>query len=145
MNYSCPSNAEETQRLSGTFAATVVFTGQEPTHAALEEAAALSLDLQLQIQVVIPCVVPYPLPIHRPRVEPAFRYRKCISMCQQTSANVAVHLVLCRDTKRCLKDYLPPRSMVFIGEPTQFWKCLALRGLAREIRAWGHEVQLIAH
>ncbi len=66
-------------------AVTVVFTTVAATLEALREAGRTRAQLRARIRILVPSVVPYPLDLDRPRVDPLFRLRHFRTLCDQHS------------------------------------------------------------
>src|SRR3954471_1266373 len=71
--------------LSEPLSVTVLFTTVADTLEALREAGRLAHQLKARIRVLVPSVVPYPLDINHPRVDPLFRLRHFRTLCQNES------------------------------------------------------------
>ncbi len=128
---------------SDPLAVTVVFTTVAATLDALREASGLAHQLKARIRILVPSVVPYPLDIAHPRVDPLFRLRHFRTLCEQHSIETFVDVRLCRDRLACIRDALAPHSLVVIGARKEFWPFRAERILVSQLRIDGHEVTLI--
>jgi hypothetical protein len=127
----------------GTFPVTVVFTTVANTLEALREAGRLAAQFGAPIRVLVPSVVPYPLDLNRPRVDPLFRLRHFRTVCDRHSLETVIDVRLCRDSRRCIRAALSPHSIVLIGARTSLWPLTFERLLGRELRNDGHQVILI--
>ncbi|MFL6446598.1 MAG: hypothetical protein ACJ746_02765 [Bryobacteraceae bacterium] len=122
---------------------TVLFTTVPATFSALREAAKLANELGGRVRVLVSFVVPYPLDLDRPRVDPLFRLRHFRAVCDEHSAETFIDVRLCRDKRRCIHDALPPHSLVLIGVRAKFWPFGSEKVLAKDLRNAGHEVLLV--
>lgn len=99
----------------------VVFTTPPATLQALKRAGELAYQLGARIRILVPQVVPYPLPIDRPAVDPNFRLRQFQTFFLQHPIETHIDVLLCRDARECLNQALAPQSMVLIGGRNRFW------------------------
>ncbi len=123
---------------------TVLFTNVPDTLRALRHATGLAFDLDACIHILVLQVVPYPLPIDRPPVEPEFRLRQLHALWNQERIETAIKILLCRDALYCLSEQLPPNSLVVIGDRTTWWPFSREKRIARRLRRRGHQVLLVA-
>jgi hypothetical protein len=121
---------------------TVVFTTSAATLHALKRAGELAHQLGARIRIIVPQVVPYPLPIDRPAVDPNFRLRQFRTLFFQHVIETHIDVRLCRDVRECLKQALAPQSIVLIGGRNRWWITREKR-LARVLRRSGHQVMFI--
>jgi hypothetical protein len=121
-------------------ALTVLYTGVSETLAALREAAGLAFQLGATIRILVLEVVPYPLPLEHPRVEPEFRLRQFQSLWKGEPIETRIDVRLCRDARCCLRDELAPNSLVLVGERRTRWPFTREKRIARFLRAEGHQV-----
>jgi hypothetical protein len=128
---------------TGAFFVTVVFTDVPATLKALREAGKLAHQLGATIRVLVPAVVPYPLDLTRPRVDPSFRLRQFRTVCREYSVETLFDLRLCRDRLTCIRAALAPHALVLIGARKSFWPWTCEKLLARQLRNDGHETLLI--
>ena len=120
----------------------VIFTGTQGTLAALRIAGQLAGNLGARITLLVPQIVPYPLPITEPPVPVEFterRFRTLAGNEANEGVQTLVHICLCRDRRRCLAQFLKPRSLVVIGGKTRWWPTEERR-LALMLESKGHEV-----
>jgi hypothetical protein len=122
---------------------TVVFTTSAATLHALKRAGELAHQLGARIRIIVPQVVPYPLPIDRPAVDPNFRLRQFRTLFFQHAIETHIDVRLCRDAHECLKQALTPQSIVLIGGRNRCWITREKR-LARVLRRSGHQVMFIS-
>jgi hypothetical protein len=120
----------------------VVFTTSAATLHTLKRAGELAYQLGARIRIVVPQVVPYPLPIDRPAVDPNFRLRQFRTLFFQYAIKTRIDVLLCRDAHECLKQALAPQSIVLIGGRNRWWITREKR-LARVLRRSGHQVMFI--
>lgn len=121
---------------------TVVFTTVPATLAALRKAAVLAHELGAWIRILVPYVVPYPLPLDRPQIDPNFRIRLFRTLCEQEQIETRIEIKLCRDARECLVQELAPQSVVLIGHERGGLLNGPLR-LAKSLQRRGHHVLLI--
>jgi len=117
----------------------VVFTALELTAAALKKACALAGNLGARIVVLAARIVPYPLALTAPPVQPSFdesRLRRIVAGCP---VETAVVLCLCRDLWQSLTLALTPNALVVLGVRKRWWPTREAR-LARKLRRAGYEV-----
>lgn len=124
---------------------TVLFTTVPGTLAALREAAHWAHQLGACIRILVPYVVPYPLPIEQPRVDPKFRLRHLRTLCEQSSVETRIDICLCRDARQCIHQVLAPRSLVVIGSRPSRWPLTDEKRLGRVLRNAGHQVIFAAN
>ena len=132
------SGEENEQHLS----ITVIFTTSAATLHALKRAGELAYQLGGRVRIIVPQVVPYPLPIDRPTVDPNFRLRQFRTFFFQHAIETHIDVRLCRDAHECLKQALAPQSIVLIGGRNRWWITREKR-LARMLRRSGHQVMFI--
>src|SRR3954469_59565 len=87
----------------------VVFTTSTATLHALKRAGELAYQLGVRIRIVVPHVVPYPLSIDRPAVDPNFRLRQFRTFFSRYAIETRIDVLLCRDAHECLKQALAPQ------------------------------------
>jgi hypothetical protein len=122
------------------FCLTVLFTSVKGTLTALREAARIAPQLSAGIRILVPYVVPYPLPIDQPRVDPLFRLRQFRTVCEQESIATRIDIRLCRDALQCVGESLPPDSLILVGISRNWWPFNQERRLMRCLTAAGYEV-----
>lgn len=103
--------AEEANGLS----ITVVFTTVEAKLGALQRGGELAQQLGARIRILGPHVVPYPLPIDRPSVDPEFKIGRFRTVSVDGLMETRIDVRLCRDASNALMQGLCPRSVVPIG------------------------------
>jgi hypothetical protein len=118
---------------------TVVFTTPQATLVALKRAEELAGPLRVPIQILVPQVVPYPLPIDRPQIDPNFKVRHLLTVSMEGSTETRVDVRLCRDSYEGLVKSLPPHSVVLLGGRRHWWPTYEAR-LAGRLHLAGHHV-----
>ena len=107
----------------------VVATSPELLNSSLAAAKQLTKELGAQIEVLAPYVVPYPLDLSHPPVEPRFLEKKLLSENALLSEVEKVRILLCRDESEAVLGVLAPKSIVVLALRKQWWKtredCLA--------------------
>jgi hypothetical protein len=117
----------------------VVFTTLELTAAALKRASALACNLGARIVVLAARIVPYPLALTTPPVQPSFDERRLRGIAAGCPVETAVVLCLCRDLWQSLSLALTPNALVVLGVRKRWWPTRETR-LARKLRRAGYEV-----
>ena|SRR5579871_1416082 len=118
---------------------TVLFTDMKRTRRALQSAVKLAQDLNASFEIVVMRVVPYPLPLDRPPVDPAFTERQVLELVEDLPIRAAVHIYECREPQEALLRVLPAGSIVIAGFGNRWWQ-RAERRLAKTLRDAGHNV-----
>lgn len=121
---------------------TVVYTTQEGTLAALKSAAALTRGLQARLGLIVTEVVPFRLPLDKPRVPVDFlkeRQDALVSKADLDGEDIRVQICVCRDTKETLGRLLPTPSLVVLGGRRGLWPSREQR-LERFLSRLGHQV-----
>jgi len=118
----------------------VLFTTVPVTLEVLREAGRLAVQRGLHIRVLVPSVVPYPLDLDRPRVDPLFRLRHFRTLWHEQSVETSVEVLLCRDRLGCIRDALAPHSLILMGARSRPWP--SDRRLINALRKDGHDVML---
>lgn len=117
----------------------VVFTTLELTAAALKKASALACNLGARIVVLAARIVPYPLALTTPPVQPSFDERRLRRIAAGCPVETTVVLCLCRDLWQSLILALTPNALVVLGVRKRWWPTRETR-LARKLRRAGYEV-----
>ena len=125
---------------SNALSLTVLFTTVPGTLNALRKAAQLAYELQAGIRILVPHVVPYPLALNEPRVNPEFRLRHFRALCEQERIDTRLDVRLCRDARECIHAVLFPHSLVVIGGRQRQWPLSYEKRLVRSLTKAGHEV-----
>lgn len=130
-----PENRETNARLDFV----VIFTGVDPTAAALRQAGALACSLNARIILLVPQVVPYPLPLENPPMPIDFNERRLRALARESPVEIAVRVYLCRDRLQTLETALGPHSLVVLGGRKRWWPTEE-KSLAKKLRRAGHDV-----
>ncbi len=122
----------------------VIFTDAPATKAALELAGRIARDLNARFCILAPLVVPHRVAIEQPPVSPDHVRQQILSaLAGVTSENeIRVQLCVCRDGYDCLRELLPPGSLVFVGGRSS-WPGSRDRRLEKSLRAMGHDVVFV--
>ena len=123
---------------------TVLFTTVPDTLAALRRAVSLAAELDAAIRILVAEAVPYPLPLDAPRVNPAFRLRQFHALWQDEQIETQIDIRLCRDTRECIHNALPPHSLVLIGKRKSWRPFTREKRLIRSLKRAGHDVVSVA-
>ena len=89
----------------------------------------------------MPQVVPYPLPLSEPQINPEFTGDRIRAMLSQ-HPGVDVEVCLCHEKLNAPLAVLKPHSLILIGGRTRFWPTEENR-IARDLRRRGHEVVFV--
>ena len=119
----------------------VIFTTTEGTLAALQAAAHLTTYLDARIRLIMLQVVSHRLPLERPPVSAEFTAQRIRALSTSAGVETDALLVLCRDERRTLIEFLKPQSLVMLGGRKRRWPTKEQR-LARLLKQHGHEVIL---
>ena len=107
----------------------VISTSPELLNSSLAAAIQLTHELGAQIEVLAPYVVPYPLDLAHPPVEPSFLENKLLSESALLAEVEKVRILLCRDEADAVLGALAPKSIVVLAVRKRWWKtredCLA--------------------
>ena len=118
---------------------TVVFTNIPATLAALRQAGELAYEQGARIRILVAQIVPYPLPIDRPAVDPKFNARHFRTVWGNGMIDTQIDVRLCRDRSVAIAQALHPQSIVLIGGRKRWWPTHAQR-LAMKLSLAGHHV-----
>jgi hypothetical protein len=105
-------------------AATVVYTGEAGTLAALKVADDIARRLGSRTVLGIPAIVPPQYALENPLLPiDLFEQRalRAISASGIREDAVSVQIWLCRDRKKCLQQILRPHSLIVIGGRWHWW------------------------
>src|ERR1700761_3431074 len=139
-----PTSSETGANVSATpqaeaLALTVLFTNVGETLAALHAAARFAHQLGASIRILAPLVVPYPLPLDKPRVDPQFRLRQFRTLCEREPIETWIDAPLCPDAGQAIRESLAPHSLVLIGGD-EGWNPFGFRRrLVTDLRKAGHQ------
>jgi hypothetical protein len=119
----------------------VVFTTEQGTVAALRTAGNLARQLNAGIRLLVTQVVPYALPLDRPKVSVGFIQDRCRSMALECTGvtEIRVNVYLCRNRSQALRRVLSANSLVIVGGRRRWWHG-AEQKLAKMLEADGHQV-----
>jgi hypothetical protein len=117
----------------------VVSTSPDLLKESLMAARQLTRELGAQIEVLAPFVVPYPLDLGHPAVEPQFLENKLLSENALLTEVERVHILLCRDEAQAVVGALPPKSIVVLTSQKRWWRTRE-DCLADTLRKAGHQV-----
>jgi hypothetical protein len=117
----------------------VVATSPDLLTDSLISAKQLTRELGAQIEVLAPFVVPYPLELNHPAVEPSFLENKLLSENALLTEVEKVHILLCRDEADAVMGTLPPKSIVVLTARKRWWRTRE-DCLADTLRNAGHHV-----
>jgi hypothetical protein len=142
-----PASYDSTNECTGEHALglslTVLFTTAAGTLNALRKARQLGDQLRARIRILFAYVVPYPIPIDKPPVNPELRLRQIRSYCERESIDARLDILLCRDARECIHDVLLPHSLVVIGGRPSWWPLMYEKRLAIDLKSAGHHVILV--
>ncbi len=117
----------------------VIFTTTEGTLAALKAAAHLTTYLDARIRLIMLQAVSHRLPLERPQVSVEFTVQRIRALATRAGVESDALLVLCRDERRTLIEFLKPQSLVLLGGRKRPWPTKEQR-LARLLNQHGHQV-----
>ena len=124
---------------------TVLYTTREGTLAALKASAVLARDLEVALGLLITEVVPFRLPLDRPRVSVEFLKRRQEALVAEAGlegGEISVQICICRDTKETLGRLLPAPSLIVLGGRRRWWPTREQR-LETFLARLGHQVVFI--
>ena len=119
----------------------VVFTTERGTAAALKTAGNLARQLDAGVRLLVTQVVPFALPLDRPKVAVRFIHERCLKValeCTEVAEN-RINVYLCRDRSQVLRRVLSANSLVIIGGKRRWWRT-AEQKLAKMLEVQGHHV-----
>jgi hypothetical protein len=117
----------------------VVSTNPELLNSSLATARQLTHELGAQIEVLAPFVVPYPLDLSHPPVEPSFLENKLLRDNALLIEVEKVRILLCRDEAEAVLGALAPKSIVVLAVRRRWWRTRE-DCLADKLIAAGHQV-----
>ena len=85
----------------------VIYTTDEGTKHALQEAWALAQDLGAHVRLVYVYAIPYTLPLGKPAISLPFVQNKLVKLAGDFPGEASVHIFLCREALRAIQDALP--------------------------------------
>ena len=92
-----------------------------------------------RISIVAAHVVPYPLPLLDPPVDPAFLEQRLLSLALRSEVDTSVQIYLCRDRAETLDRVLPAGATVVISGRRHWWRTAEQR-LARRLSQHGRTI-----
>jgi hypothetical protein len=134
-----PPDSFERREEANALSVTVVFTTVPATLIALQRGGELARQLGARIRILVPQVVPYPLPLDRPQVDPKFKVRHFRTLSVDGAIETRIDVWLCRDPYDAFMQGLSPRSVVLIGGRKRWWPTRE-KGLAKTLSLAGHHV-----
>ena len=123
----------------------VIFTDLGTTAVALRAAESLAHGLGACIRLRAGIAVSRGLPLDRPQVSTEFfRELLCrlVAQPELDGLQISIHLYICRDWTRTLRQVLKPNSLVVLGGRERWWPTGATR-LAKMLQTEGHRVTLV--
>jgi len=117
----------------------VIFTGLKETEISLRVAGELAHGLGGRLTLLVPEIVPYPLPLDCPPVQPDFTEQVLTRLVAAQEVETHVQVLLCRDRNQAIRQTLGPDSIVVIGIRKLWWNYRE-RFLASRLRLDGHHV-----
>jgi hypothetical protein len=117
----------------------VLYTTHSGTLAALKFASRLGANLGQCPSVLRLYAVPYALPLERPAVAIDFLEEQLRALARESATKFSTQLYLCRDTRRTLRELLPPHSVIVLAGKQRWWPTKEQRW-AGILRKEGHEV-----
>lgn len=120
----------------------VAYTTPNGTLGALREAARLTAGMDANIRVIVPRVVPYPLELNQPQVNPECMAQHFRRLCVKTGADLRFEIVLCREVAHAYSVALDRNSVVIVGGRNRWWPTRETR-LARSLTCKGHNVLFV--
>jgi hypothetical protein len=139
-----PAEQVQEQKPSSGLRIVVVSTTVPATLAALRRAGELAHELGARIRILVPHVVPYPLPIDRPLIDPNFMVRHFRTISVHGAIETRIDVCLCRDAYEAVARGLCPESVVLIGGRKRWWPTREQR-LAKRLNLSGHHVVFVPH
>ena len=119
----------------------VLYTERTATLKALRYAATLPHANRAPVRLLVPQVVPYPLPLQQPAVQPSILARQFGALAEEAEVEATVEILLCRDSWTAVHKALAVPHLVVIGNRRHWWPTAESR-LAKRLRAEGHYVIL---
>jgi len=123
---------------------TVVHTTPKGTLSALKTAYGLAKCSGLQMRLVATHEVPFRLTLEEPMVSADFfrgRQASLVAQAKIDPEEVFIQILLCRNGKRALSEFLIPHSLIAIGGSRRWWK--PERRLEKYLTRSGHQVVFV--
>jgi hypothetical protein len=124
------------------FEVNVLFTKERATLFALKKAGQLSHELGARIKVIVPQIVPFPLQLTKPTIEPEFMARKARAIVDCCILQAEIQVCLCRRPLDAAISVLKQHSLVLMGGRKRLWPTRE-QHLAKQIQRHGHQVILV--
>ena len=134
-----PLNSGDRGEEANGLSITVVFTTVPATLIALQRGGELAQQLGARIRILVPHVVPYPLPVDRPQVDPEFKLRRFRTVSVDGAVETRIDVRLCRDPYDAVMQGLCRQSVVLIGGRERWWPTPE-KHLAKTLSLAGHHV-----
>jgi hypothetical protein len=119
----------------------VVYTRFPKSAEALDVASNLAHGLGARVAVHLAREIPYPLPLMAPPVPIAFTEEKLLGLASAQALDTSIHVYLCRDLIKTIRQALSPESVVVMRGAKHWWPTREER-LAKLLRQDGHQVIL---
>ena len=139
MEWPVKAEGRISEQTTGNLQINVLFTDLKRTRVALRAALKLAQDLDASFQILVMRVVPYPLPLDRPPVDPAFIEQQLCNLVREFPIESCIRIYECRDVETSLLQILPPGSLLVAGFRKTWWPSRERR-LARNLRNAGYNV-----
>jgi|SRR5215469_2340836 len=120
---------------------TVVQTTPEGTLSALRLGSKLAKGLGVRIRLVATQIVPFRLPLEKPMISADFlrrRQQRLVAEADIDDESVVSEILLCRNAKRTIREYLSPWSLVLVGGKHNYWN--SGYRLSKWLERIGHQV-----
>ena len=119
----------------------ILFTSPERTLVALQRGTELAAPIGGKTRILVPHVVPYPLPLREPDVNPAVKLRSLQGIRLPSGAGLCIQVLLCRNPINALLQTLSPNSLVLAATRERRWPSGEMQ-IIKRLRSAGHEVLL---
>lgn len=103
---------------------TVIYTTAVATQTALRAANQFAKDLGLTLRLLAIHTVPFHLPLDQPPVSIDFLEQQQIELVMRAAVppdSLKIKLVLCRDAREYLKEFVAPECLVVVGGRKRRW------------------------
>jgi len=112
------------------------------TGPALVSAAEMAADLRAEVVLLAVREVPYPLPVDRPNFDPGMYLNNLQALAGEVACPVRIELILTREKRETLREYLCPGSLAIIATRKHWWRTAEER-LARSLKSAGCKLSLL--
>lgn len=119
----------------------VLFTGERATLSALKRAGDLSHELGARVKLIVPQIVPFPLQLANPTIQPEFMARRARAIVHRSIPQAEIQVCLCRQPLDAVISVLKPHSLVLLGGRKRLWPTWE-HILAKQMQRRGYEVIL---